>query len=220
MRSHTQILAVASMCLIAATSAAIAQRAPAAPQSAPTVSVRPLDKATAARILTFMGYEKVVVGVIVQGFRKDGGDGGVSVTWVLALGVRGGRRSEISEQFFYDSTLGWVFFQTNGDDGPIRIWSAAGYSEVNQVPELEGVSSKAASPASQPVSGAAQRVVLGTLADSVLEWRGRAIGTRQIGKDKEGLLVEWEYPDAVYVMGRRLSAGVEAYRVVKIMPKP
>ncbi len=61
-------------------------------------------------------------------------------------------------------------------------------------------------------------VVVGTLADTVLGFRGKAISTRQVGSDGNGLLVEWEYPDATYLMGRQVQDGVEAYRVIKIKP--
>lgn len=59
-------------------------------------------------------------------------------------------------------------------------------------------------------------VVVGTLADTVLGFRGKAMSTRQVGRDVNGLLVEWEYPDATYLMGRQVQDGVEAYRVIKI----
>jgi hypothetical protein len=62
-------------------------------------------------------------------------------------------------------------------------------------------------------------VVVGTLADTVLELRGKALSTGQVGRDGNGLLVEWEYPDATYLMGRQVQDGVEAYRVIKIKPR-
>lgn len=62
-------------------------------------------------------------------------------------------------------------------------------------------------------------VVVGTLADTVLELRGKSLSTRQVGSDRKGLLVEWEYSDSVYVMGRRLQDGIEAYQVVQIKPR-
>jgi len=61
-------------------------------------------------------------------------------------------------------------------------------------------------------------VVVGTLADTVLEWRGKSQSSTQVGRDDHGLLVEWRYPDATYLMGRRLQDGIEAYRVIKITP--
>lgn len=74
----------------------------------------------------------------------------------------------------------------------------------------------------QSTSGNAQKpsvVVVGTLADTVLELRGKALSTRQVGRDGNGLLVEWEYPDATYLMGRQVQDGVEAYLVIKIKPR-
>ena len=63
------------------------------------------------------------------------------------------------------------------------------------------------------------KVSLGTLADKVLELRGKAISSQQVGSDEYGLLVEWEYPDVTYLMGRRVQDGVDAYRVIKITPR-
>ena len=62
-------------------------------------------------------------------------------------------------------------------------------------------------------------VVIGTLADTILELRGKAQSTRQVGRDANGLLVEWEYSDVTYLMGRLFLDGVEAYRVIKIKPR-
>jgi hypothetical protein len=62
-------------------------------------------------------------------------------------------------------------------------------------------------------------VKIGTPADTVLELRGKAISSRQVGYDENGLLVEWEYPDVTYLMGRRVQNGIEAYRVIKITPR-
>ncbi|MDO9101045.1 MAG: hypothetical protein Q7J20_03830 [Candidatus Nitrotoga sp.] len=59
-------------------------------------------------------------------------------------------------------------------------------------------------------------VVVGTLADTVLGFRGKAMSKRQVGSDGNGLLVEWEYPDATYLMSRQVQDDVEAYRVIKI----
>lgn len=60
---------------------------------------------------------------------------------------------------------------------------------------------------------------MGMLADTILEKRGKAISVRQVGRDEDGLLVEWQYPEATYLMGRRLQDGIEAYRVIKITPR-
>lgn len=62
-------------------------------------------------------------------------------------------------------------------------------------------------------------VTIGTLADSVLARRGKAASVKQVGRDDNGLLVEWQYPDETYLMARRLQGGIEAYRVIKITPR-
>jgi len=62
-------------------------------------------------------------------------------------------------------------------------------------------------------------VKIGTPADTVLELRGKGISSRQVGRDENGLLVEWEYLDVTYLMGRRVQNGIEAYRVIKITPR-
>ena len=65
----------------------------------------------------------------------------------------------------------------------------------------------------------ASAVIIGMTADAVLKLRGRAQSLRQVGPDENGLLVDWEYPDVTYQMGRRAQDGTEAYRVVKITPR-
>lgn len=72
---------------------------------------------------------------------------------------------------------------------------------------------------SESASKAKQPVTISMLADTVLEKRGKAISVKQVGRDENGLLVEWQYPDATYLMGRRLQGGIEAYRVIKITPR-
>jgi len=62
-------------------------------------------------------------------------------------------------------------------------------------------------------------IAVGTLADTVLKIRGKGLSSKQVGRDEHGLLVEWEYPDVTYLMGRRVQDGIEAYRVIKITPR-
>ncbi|WP_141508195.1 hypothetical protein [Ramlibacter sp. WS9] len=81
------------------------------------------------------------------------------------------------------------------------------------------VASPALSQSTSVNANGSSPVVVGTLADTVLGFRGRAMSTRQVGSDRNGLLVEWEYPDATYLMGRQGQDGVEAYRVIKIKPR-
>lgn len=82
--------------------------------------------------------------------------------------------------------------------------------------ELQGLSSQSPSKSRQTASTTHQRIVVDTPADSIIAWRGKAISVRQTGQDTQGLLVEWKYSDAVYLLGRRLRNGIEAYRVIKI----
>ena len=65
----------------------------------------------------------------------------------------------------------------------------------------------------------APSIAVGTLADTVLKIRGKGLSSKQVGRDEHGLLVEWEYADVTYLMGRRLQGGIEAYRVIKITPR-
>ena len=67
--------------------------------------------------------------------------------------------------------------------------------------------------------GKPHNVTIGTLAETVLEARGKAVSARQVGRDENGLLVEWQYPDVTYLMARRLQGGIEAYRVIKIIQR-
>ncbi|MBU4288498.1 MAG: hypothetical protein KKI12_10055, partial [Proteobacteria bacterium] len=93
------------------------------------------------------------------------------------------------------------------------------------VRQIEKVTAKLEKPAtsssqsSKSVANGRQLVTMGMLADTVLERRGKAISVKQVGRDENGLLVEWQYPDATYLMGRRLQGAIEAYRVIKITPR-
>jgi len=93
------------------------------------------------------------------------------------------------------------------------------------VRQIEKVTAKLEKPAtsssqsSKSVVNGRQPVTMGMLADTVLERRGKAISVKQVGRDENGLLVEWQYPDATYLMGRRLQGAIEAYRVIKITPR-
>ena len=90
---------------------------------------------------------------------------------------------------------------------------------------IEKVTAKREKPAtssaqsSKSISNAGQPVTMGMLADTVLEIRGKGISAKKVGRDENGLLVEWQYPDATYLMGRRLQGTIEAYRVIKITPR-
>ena len=100
--------------------------------------------------------------------------------------------------------------------------SGTGTYVVRQIEKVTAKREKPATSSSQSsrsISNAGQPVTMGMLADTVLERRGKAISVKQVGRDENGLLVEWQYPDATYLMGRRLQGTIEAYRVIKITPR-
>ena len=94
-----------------------------------------------------------------------------------------------------------------------RLKGGQPFAEAN--PQT-GIREITGSKTNQPSSPKQRTVAVGMLADTVLELRGKASSVRQVGRDENGLLVEWQYPDATYLMGRRLQGGIEAYRVIKI----
>jgi hypothetical protein len=100
-----------------------------------------------------------------------------------------------------------------------RLASGGLFAEASPEKGVHLAGSTAGTPAPKKKSGA-QTVAVGTLADTVLARRGRATSIKQVGRDDYGLLVEWHYPDATYLMGRREKDGVEAYRVIKVLPHP
>ncbi|KPJ63063.1 hypothetical protein AMJ44_14830 [candidate division WOR-1 bacterium DG_54_3] len=60
-------------------------------------------------------------------------------------------------------------------------------------------------------------IVIGTPADDVLAIRGKPpYPSEVVGKDENGLIVEWEYPDGIYVMRRWAINGVTCYRVAEM----
>jgi hypothetical protein len=61
-------------------------------------------------------------------------------------------------------------------------------------------------------------IVVGTPADSVLEYRGKCLEVKELGRDQEGLLIAWVYDDATYVFRRWKQDGVYCYRVTEIKP--
>jgi hypothetical protein len=91
---------------------------------------------------------------------------------------------------------------------------------VHLASSMDGTPAPKKKGAAQEKARGAQTVAIGTLADTVLERRGRATSVKQVGRDDHGVLVEWHYPDATYLMGRREKDGVEAYRILKVSPHP
>lgn len=53
-------------------------------------------------------------------------------------------------------------------------------------------------------------------ADSVLSKRGKASHIETIGRDPQGLVVEYWYDDCIFTLKRRELAGVEAYRITDV----
>ena len=97
--------------------------------------------------------------------------------------------------------------------------SGTGAYVVQQIEKGTAKQEKPATSSSESsisASNAGPPVTMDMIADTVLEKRGKAISVKQVGSDENGLLVEWQYPDATYLMGRRLQGGIEAYRVIKI----
>jgi len=64
-------------------------------------------------------------------------------------------------------------------------------------------------------------IVIGTPADDVVTIRGKSpYPTEVMGKDENGLIVEWEYPDGIYVMRRWTINGITCYRVAEMKLEP
>ena len=58
-------------------------------------------------------------------------------------------------------------------------------------------------------------VPLGMPADEVLKKWGKGKKSIDLGKDKQGVVVGWEYPWGLLVFKRRKRKGVTCYRVVE-----
>lgn len=99
-----------------------------------------------------------------------------------------------------------------------RLRGGGLFAEASPQTGIREVTTAAPAVRSSTTPGKPRTVIVGTLADTVLEWRGKALSSTQVGRDDHGLLVEWRYSDATYLMGRRLQGGIEAYRVIKIKP--
>lgn len=122
---------------------------------------------------------------------------------------------DTSKDYYNDAGVTYIITY-----GPPK--SGTGSYVVMQIEKVTAKQKKqvtSSSQSSKGVSKAKHPVTIGMLADTVLEKRGKAISVRQVGSDENGLLVEWQYPDATYLMGRRLQGGIEAYRVIKITPR-
>lgn len=65
----------------------------------------------------------------------------------------------------------------------------------------------------------ADEVQVGTPTDDVLALWGAPLRVKRVGRDDEGLIVEWGYPDVELIIRRWETAGVYCYRVAEIRPR-
>lgn len=98
-----------------------------------------------------------------------------------------------------------------------RLDNGDTFAEANPNTGIREITRSPQSPTSE--NSSPHSINVGTLADTVLASRGKASSVKQVGRDDNGLLIEWHYSDATYLMGRRLQGGIEAYRVIKITPR-
>jgi len=64
-----------------------------------------------------------------------------------------------------------------------------------------------------------KNMVTGCSADMVVNALGNPDSTVVIGKDADGLIVEWYYPDAIFTLAYAVFPSVSAYTVCKIEVK-
>lgn len=83
-------------------------------------------------------------------------------------------------------------------------------------PEASTASAAQEPASTSPTLSTLAGISLGTPADTVLARRGKGTSSQKVGSDADGLLVEWQYPDGIYLMGRREVDGISAYRVIAI----
>lgn len=97
-------------------------------------SVPPLDKATAAKILSSMGYTDVTVAAVVQAPALPMGGTSDRVSLVVAAVRRKGQAKAINEGFLYDPDLGWFYHEpslgSSTERETVILWTAEGYREV------------------------------------------------------------------------------------------
>jgi hypothetical protein len=103
---------------------------------------KPLDKATAAKLITFMGYQNVNVAAVIHGIARMPGavGGGVdssdSVALVVGSAVLAGKAQGFSLSLFFDKDLGWFYYQDQisyfdgSSKGLLRLWTEQGYREI------------------------------------------------------------------------------------------
>ena len=148
MRLIVSPLLLATMWTVVPVAATQAQPPIAAPARSVAIS-RTLDRATASKILTGMGYQSVVIGAVVQGVGGGTFDvvtvtpgagaqltpaagtfNGDNVSMVFAVGIRNGEVTTIKETFFYDLEVGWFFVEFRQDKQSLGMWTVSGYKEL------------------------------------------------------------------------------------------
>lgn len=119
------VTSIALIALLVLGVVALAAVSPSSRQDVPQ-----LDKATAAKIITFMGWKDVSIGAI---YELTGSQ------WVIGVGDRRGAGDAFQYGFNYDSDLGWFFsevqdatphFGSRPDEPWVRLWTENGYKEI------------------------------------------------------------------------------------------
>jgi hypothetical protein len=84
-------------------------------------------KQEAAKLLTSMGYEDVIIGAVVEGIPVLGGHNGATVVGICR---REGKIQKIEASLNYDSDMGWFYYEFDEPVTKLRLWSSSGYSEI------------------------------------------------------------------------------------------
>jgi hypothetical protein len=98
-----------------------------------SVHAAELSKAGAAKLLTLMGDDHVVVAAVIKGLGAPFGGFPVSsdsVALVIAYSQRGGVPKKVEQTFYYDSDLGWFYYEVDTDRRSVRLWTTSGYREM------------------------------------------------------------------------------------------
>lgn len=108
----------------------------ALPTQAAARDAKRLDKATAARIISSMGYQNVTIGAVLEGVGEMGMGGSENTAVVLAVGIRNGQSQKIQQSYYYDADLGWFFFeyQDIAEGKHLVVWTASGVKSIRPAP--------------------------------------------------------------------------------------
>jgi len=91
------------------------------------IEIPPMEKEGARITLESMGWKEVTVVAMLQGVDDKGAAAPIYGT-VIALGTKDGRHQGIRQTLYYDQQYGWFIYELG--DKKARIWSKAGYQEV------------------------------------------------------------------------------------------